>query len=51
VSPATEEIGTAMGDLIDDVTAALAALDYREQVSAAGIWSTVLSRVQESGIQ
>jgi hypothetical protein len=51
VRPATDEIRAAMEELIDDVTAALDELEYRDQVSARGLWDTVLVRVQDAGIR
>jgi hypothetical protein len=44
-------IRDAMEELIDEVTRALGALGYREQVTASGLWSTVLADIQEVGIQ
>ena len=44
-------IRDAMDDLIEEVTRALGALEYREQVTANGLWSTVLADIQEVGIQ
>jgi hypothetical protein len=44
-------IRDAMDDLIDEVTRALGALEYREQVTANGLWSAVLADIQEVGIQ
>jgi hypothetical protein len=51
VNPASDEIGDAMGDLIEAVTDALGALGYRDQVTADGLWGMVLQRVQDTGIQ
>ena len=51
VRPASEEIGDAMGELIEAVTGALGALGYRDQVTADGLWNLLLTRVQETGIQ
>jgi hypothetical protein len=51
VSPASEEIAEAMGELIDAVTGALGDLGYRDQVTAAGLRDVVLTRVQENGVQ
>jgi len=50
-SPSTPEIRTAMEDLIDAVTGALGDLDYRDLVTAEGLWATVLAQVQEVSIQ
>lgn len=51
VSPASEEIAEAMGELIDAVTGALGDLGYRDQVTAAGLRDVVLALVQENGVQ
>lgn len=50
-SPSTPEIRAAMEDMIDDVTDALAALDYRGVVTADELWAKVLSTVQERGLR
>lgn len=51
VNPATEEIRTAMQNLIGEVVDGLAAIDYRERPSADGLWATILARWQAAGIQ
>ncbi len=51
IRPANEQIGTALGDLLDAVTDALAALGYRNQVSAPGLQARLLELVQERGVR
>lgn len=51
VDPASEEIGDAMEDLLDQVTRSLSQLEYRDRVTAAGLSGMILSRVQERGVQ
>jgi hypothetical protein len=48
---APAEIRSAMEDLIDEVTRALGALGYREQVTADGLWNTLLADIQGVGIR
>lgn len=48
---ASPEIEAAMHDLLDAVTRGLSAIGYRDQVTADGLWSTVLASVQEIGVQ
>lgn len=45
------EIRDAMEERIDRVTESLSALDYFDLVTADGLWSVVLERVQEVGIR
>lgn len=51
VNPATPAIGDAMGDLLDAVTRSLGALNYREAVTARGVFDVIVSEVQASGIR
>lgn len=51
VNPASDEIGNAMEDLLDQVTRSLSQLEYRDRVTAAGLRGMILSRVQERGVQ
>ncbi len=50
-SPSTPEIRTAMEDLIDSVTGALADLGYRDAVTFDGFWTAVLAQVQEVSVR
>ena len=47
----TPEIRTAMEDLIDSVTGALADLGYRDAVTFDGFWTAVLAQVQEVSVR
>lgn len=51
VNPATEEISDAMAGLIDEVTGALADLNYLDLVTAEGLWAVVLAQVQASAVR
>ncbi|MEM7414682.1 MAG: hypothetical protein AAF389_04235 [Gemmatimonadota bacterium] len=51
VDPATEEIRAALNDLMDGVLGGYAAIGYRDVPTADGLWATVLSMVQEAGVQ
>jgi hypothetical protein len=51
IRPASEQIGTALGDLLDSVTDALVALGYRDQVTAQGLQAHLLRTVQETGVR
>lgn len=51
VNPASEEIRTAMQNLIREVTGGLAAIEYRDRPTADGLWATILARWQAAGIQ
>jgi hypothetical protein len=49
--PATPQLGDAMADRIGRVTNALDDLDSLGLVTADGLWSAVLRRIQEVGIR
>lgn len=49
--PATPAIGEAMEERIDRVTDALDALDYLNLVTADGLWSIVVSRLEDIGVR
>jgi hypothetical protein len=51
VRPASEQIGAALGDLLDAVTGSLGALGYRDQVTAQGLQARLLQMVQETGVR
>ena len=51
VNPATPEIRSALEERLDEVTRALSSLDYRERVTASGLRSLLLSRIQDHGIE
>lgn len=51
VNPATDEIRTAMQDLIGEVVDGLAGIDYRDRPTADGLWATILAQWQAAGIQ
>ncbi|MDA0329526.1 MAG: hypothetical protein O2958_11020 [Gemmatimonadetes bacterium] len=50
-NPSTPEIRRAMLDLIDEVTGALARLQYLDVVTSEGLWGTVLGQIQENGVR
>lgn len=50
-NPATPELRSAMEGLIDEVTSALFDLEYRDQITADGLWQAYLARLQAVGVQ
>jgi hypothetical protein len=50
-TPATPQLGDAMADRIGRVTNALDDLDSLGLVTADGLWSAVLRRIQEVGVR
>lgn len=51
VNPATPEIRAAMEELLDAVTRALGALDYRDRVTSEGLRTLLRTRIQEQGVE